>query len=372
MEIRLRFHLWILFGRSIRNFTPSFSKWYDTNLWHIYFFKCHHSVKVINEIVWLHLICCSPIVPICQVCHSDPPEFLWQSSLRSIHTHFIETLQFCIAGSLPHHSQPPSLRAVYFISDLAMSKEDMDPHNRLSTDVNANIDHVLRQLWGHLYDHNVSLNPALAVTQSREASIDSALRKYVSPSLRASAMVLCQHLSQAARILDEGNLPLDACVLSCVFDVAGLCPRFERKDGPCVGAAGYMVKAFTNRITPPGSSLLPTGQDSTIDLCSYLALALDSSQNLSLPLHTILPSSNVSIQLLAYIFVHLYRSRQTGAIFSFPLERAVHQRLDPSRTQTISIQGGCKYLEAVCDSAAKYFEEDTKGLPLNLVEAARM
>ncbi len=327
---------------------------------------------MINEIVWLHVICCSPMLPLCQACPSDPPGFLWQSSLRSIHTHFIETLQFCIAGNLPHHSQPPSLRAVYFAPDLALQKEDMDPHNRLSTDIFANINHVLRQLWGHLYDHNLNLNPALAFTESREASIDSALRKYVPPSLLASALVLCQHLPQAARILDDGGLPLDACVLSCIFDVAGLCPRYERKDSLCVGAAGYMVKAFATPITPAGPSLLPTGHDSTIDLCSYLALALDSTQNLSLSLHTISPSSHVSIQLLAFIFVHLHRSRQTGAVFSFPLERAVQQRLDPLRAQTISISGGCKYLEAMCDYAAKYFEEDTKGVPLHLVEAARM
>jgi hypothetical protein len=323
--------------------------------------------------VWLHLICCSPIVPVCQVCPSDSSQaFLWQSSLRSIHTHFVETLQHSITGSQPHHSQPPSLRAVYFAPDLSMRKDEMDPRNRLSTDVWANIDHVLRQLWGSLYDFNFSQGNPPFCNERREASIDNALRKYVTPSLRAGALVLCQHLPEAARILEEGNLPLDACVLSCIFDVAGLCPRFERKDGPCVGAAGYTIKAFSSRITPPGSSLLPTGQDSTIDLCSYLALALDSSQNLSLPLQTIMPSSNISIQLLAFIFVHLHRSHQTGAIFSFPLERAVQQRLDPSRAQTISISGGCKYLEAVCNFAAKYFEEDTKGDPLHLVEAARM
>jgi hypothetical protein len=198
------------------------------------------------------------------------------------------------------------------------------------------------------------------------------LRKYVSPSVNASALVFCQHLPEAARVLDEGNLPLDACVLSCIFDVAGMCPRFEQNDGPCVGAAGYMIKAFSARITPPGFSMLPTGQDSTIDVCSYLALALDGSQNLSMPLQTTLPSSDVSIQLLAYIFVHLFRSRQTGAVFSFPLERAVQLRLDPACAQPMSLSGGCKYLENMCYHVAKHFEEECKGDALHLVEAARM
>lgn len=269
--------------------------------------------------------------------------------------------------------QRPSLRAVYFAPDLTMQKDDMDPHNRTNTDVIANIDHVLRQLWGQLYDYTKRHNPNHAMcTENREASIENALRRYVPPSVRASALILCQHLPEASRVLDEGNFHLDACVLSCIFDVTGMCPRFERKDGPCIGAAGYMIKAFSSRITPAGSALLPTGHDSAIDLCSYLALALDGSQNLSLPLHMILPSSDVSIQLLAYIFVHLFRSRQSGAAFSFPLERAVQLRLDPGRSQPISLTGGCKYLEVMCDYVAKHFGEESKGDPLHLVEAARM
>ncbi len=267
--------------------------------------------------------------------------------------------------------QHPSLRAVYFAPDLAMQKENMDPHNYSQTDVCANIKHVLRQLWGHLYDFKERHDPAFC-TERRDASIDNALRKYMSPSVHASALVLCQHLPEAARVLDEGNLHLDACVLSSIFDVSGLCPRFELKDGPCVGAAGYMIKAFSTRVTAAGPSLLPTGHDSTIDLCSYLALALDASHNLSLPLQTILPSSHVSIQLLAYVFVHLFRSRQTGAIFSFPVERAVQLRLDPARSQPIALSGGCRYLEEMCSYVAKYFEDDSKGDPLHLVEAARM
>jgi hypothetical protein len=326
--------------------------------------------QVINEIVWLHLVCCSPIVPVCQVCPSDPPQaFLWQSSLKSIHTHFLETLQLCISSSTPQHMQNPSLRAVYFAPDIAISKDDMDPHNRSQTDVSANIDHVLRQLWGHLYDHTARTDPN-PPSESRESFIDNALRKHLSPSLRASALFLCQNLPEAARVLDEGNLPLDACVLSCVFETAGLCPRFERSDGPCVGAAGFMIKSFFTNHSALGSALLPTGQDSTIDLCCYLALALDGSQNLSL--NTVLPSSDVSIQLLAFIFAHLFRSRQTAAVFSFPLERAVQLRLDPARSRTIALSGGCRYLEEMCRYVAKRFEEDTKGDALRLVEAARM
>jgi hypothetical protein len=330
------------------------------------FFTLH--LQVINEVIWLHLICCSPIVPVCQVCPSDPSEALmWQSSVKSIHTHFLETLQFCITNSIPQQIQHHLLRSVYFVTDLSVHNEEMDSHDRFQTDVLVNIDQVLRQLLGHLWDHNQLQNPA-SNTESR----DAALRKYISPSLRASALVLCQRLPEAVRALDEGNLSMDACVLSCIFDVAGLCPRFQQQDGRCIGVAGYMIKAFLARMAPSGFSLLPSGQESTIDLCSYLALALDSSDNLTLPLKVILPSSDVSLQLLAFIFIHLYRSRQTGAVFSFPLERAVQLRLGPAHVQPIRLSGGCKYIEVMCSFIAKHFEQNTKGDALNLVEAARM
>ena len=119
------------------------------------------SLQVINEVVWLHLICCSPIPSVCLVCPSDAPQgFVWQSSLKSIHTHCLETLHLCIANSTPHHVQHHPLRSVYFAPDLSLHKDDMEPHNRSQTDVWANVDHVLRQLWGQLWDYRCTLAPA--------------------------------------------------------------------------------------------------------------------------------------------------------------------------------------------------------------------
>ena len=364
-----RFHFLKRFCWSRSSATHSLWRWYRPtqrcrNL------KGFHTVpsQVINEVVWLHLICCSPIPAVCLVCPSDAPQgFVWQSSLKSIHTHCLETLHLCIANSTPHHVQHHPLRSVYFAPDLSLHKDDMEPHNRSQTDVWANVNHVLRQLWGQLWDYRCTLAPA---SVARDAFIDQQLRKFVPPSLRASALVLCQRLPEAARILDEGDLSLDACVLSCIFDAAGLCPRFERKDGPCIGVAGYMIKAFLAPIAPPGQALLPTGHDSSMELCCYLALSLDSSHHVAPNLQLVQPGSCVSIQLLAFIFVHLFRSRQTGAVFSFPLERAVKLKL--GLDQPIELSGGCKYLEAMCNYVAKHFEENSKGDALHLVEAARM